>query len=156
MDDAATVFATACAVIAASTGMVLCMAPKSVNDAVIDEEAITKEEKAADAEEEEEEAVATTTDEAMKQESCPEPVPVDEQVVSEEPVDTAPVTVTTEAVPEQRPDESSSPMKKKRRFTLRGDRVSAKPEMKKTRSMKWSPFRPKNKKNDAANVGQEV
>ena len=167
MDDAATAFATACAVIAASTGMVLCLAPKNVNDAVIDEEPITKEEKEAVVLEEEEEA-ATTTEEVMKEANSPEPILEEEPVVSDEPANDVAAT-TTEALPEQRPDDSAandatSPMKKKRRFTLRGDRShrifegksQARPNFRKAQSMKWLPFRPNNKKSDAVNVGQEV
>ena len=168
MDDATTAFATACAVIAASTGMVLCLAPKNVNDAVIDDEPITKEEKEAVVEEET--AAATTTPEdAMKDESTPEPNLAEEPVASDEPANDIAAS-TTEAVPEQRPDDTTvndmtSPMKKKRRFTLRGDRTNrvaeskspARSNFRKSQSMKWMPFRPNNKKNDTTgNVGQEV
>jgi hypothetical protein len=164
MDDAATAFAAACAVIAASTGMVLCLAPKNVNDAVVDEEPVTKEEKEATVEDE----AVTTTEEAMKEENSPEPVLEEEPVISDEPANDE-IATTTEALPEQRPDDSAvndttSPMKKKRRFTLRGDRShrifegksQARPNFRKAQSMKWLPFRPNNKKSNAVNVGQEV
>ena len=160
MDDATTAFATACAVIAASTGMVLCMAPKNVNDAVIDEEPIAIEDKCVATEGE----AATTTEETMKEEITPEPILAEEPVTVEEPSNDA-IATTTDAIPEQRPEDSTtSPLKKKRRFTLRGDRshriiegkAQAKPDFKKSKSMKWLPFRPNNKKNEVVNVGQEV
>ena len=170
MDDATTAFAAACAVIAASTGMVLCLAPKNVNDAVIDEEPITKEEEKGAVVEEKE--AATATEEAMKEEISQEPILKEEPVMSDDPAIDVTATTTEEAVPEQRPDDpapndaTTSPLKKKRRFTLRGDRsnrifegkAQTQPNFKKSRSMKWLPFRPNNnnKKSDAVNVGQEV
>ena len=163
MDDATTAFATACAVIAASTGMVLCLAPKSVNDAVIDEEPTPKDDKGAVVEEK----ATATTEEAVKEEVAAEPILAEEPVTADEPSNEEIVT-TTEAVPEQRPEdppatEATSPMKKKRRFTLRGDRShrifegKSQTKLQKAQSMKWLPFRPNNnKKNETANVGQEV
>ena len=173
MDDATTAFATACAVIAASTGMVLCLAPKSVNDAIIDEEQQTpKESKGVVVVVEGEGGVAATIEDAVKKEVTAEPKLEEEPVITtDEPTnDITATTTTTDAIPEQRPDDSAingmaSPVQKKRRFTLRGDRshrifegkAPTKPKFKKAQSMKWLPFRPNhNEKNEAGNVGQEV
>jgi hypothetical protein len=161
MDDATTAFATACAVIAASTGMVLCLAPKSVNDAVFDEELMMKEEKGAASDEAavSSDEVADLTEEPMKEQVTEEPILAEEPVTVDETTTNDVISTMTEAIPEQRPDDSTandntiSPIKKKRRFTLRGDRSQDKPSFKKSQSMKWLPFR---KKNEAVNVGQEV
>jgi hypothetical protein len=165
MDDAATVFATACAVIAASTGMVLCFAPKNVNDAVIseEEEPTNIEDKVADDVE-----PSPPEEEDVKEEASTEPILSEESVNTEKIANVEENAADTmQTIPEQRPAESvkedvSSPQKKKRRFTLRdrSNRIyetkpQSTPVPKKAISMKWLTFR-SNKKNDAVNIGREI
>jgi hypothetical protein len=159
MDDATTAFATACAVIAASTGMVLCFAPKSVNDAVVDDEPVTNEKKAT-LDGTEEKADNTATNEEPTKEEITEPV-LSEETVVDEPKEEVVAPVVNEDVPEQRPVDSATTTTtpKKRRFIRdRSNRV-VEPKSQKVKSSsvprKWLWQRP-NKNSSSVHVGQEV
>ena len=135
MDDATTAFATACAVLAASTGVLFCFSTKDPSAYIVEEDhetTVDKETKEPVMEE------CSNENDAAPVLVAETPAVVEEEVVS-------PVVeneATSAGIPEQRPTESLPEEKKKKRLSMRWGNRRVETDaavVKKTRSFMWRP-----------------
>jgi hypothetical protein len=136
MDDAATTFATVCAVMAASTGMVLCFAHKDTKSAVLEEEPVMIEEKTVA------EELPINEDPVVEDSTTPAPDVVTEEPAVVEPVNDEAAATTTDVanseLPEQRPDDLAVSKKtKSKRWNRIVERPPKRMKNEKTRTWLW-------------------